>query len=309
MNTAPHLSPEDRAEFGRVLEEALRTTAHRRTVPGTGAEPPTTEQLRAMALGAAAAIAACAAAEYGTFVQLRDELRRPGHAPDSAGSAAGAGAGLVAMLSVLAPVLAGTAAVIFLVVGHVLRMLDPEPAIAAPLRDTGWAFAALTAAALLAACVGLLVTALRHGSGAIRADGRRRDGGQRDGRRRALAEEVERAHAAWRTALLERGMLPFLHNALEGHGALDGPGSAPGTARVPGHGEPRGEHGDRRDDRPGEPRGESRHPRLGYTHPGFSSPAPDRARETGTRTGFTSPDFTGPGFASPDFGGPEHTPD
>ncbi|MEE1939599.1 hypothetical protein V1L54_09245 [Streptomyces sp. TRM 70361] len=308
MNTAPHLSPEDRAEFGRVLEEALRTTAHRRTVPGTGAEPPTTEQLRAMALGAAAAIAACAAAEYGHFVQLRDELRRPGHAPDSAGSAAGAGAGLVAMLSVLAPVLAGTAAVIFLVVGHVLRMLDPEPAIAAPLRDTGWAFAALTAAALLAACVGLLVTALRHGSGAIRADGGGRGGGRRDGGRRALAEEVELARVAWRTALLERGMLPFLRNALEGHEALDGPGSAPGTARVPERGG-HGEHGEQRDDRRGKPHGESRHPRLGYTHPGFSSPASDRSRETGTRTGFTSPDFTGPGFASPDFGGPEHTPD
>nr|WP_031508683.1 hypothetical protein [Streptomyces megasporus] len=272
MNSAPHLRLEDRPEFERVLDEALRT-AHDHLDPPADGRRLTTEQLRAMALGAAAAIASCAAAEYDHFVRLREELRRPDRAPSaqgadaaSSGASGSAGAGLLPTLSVLAPLLAGTASVIFLLVGHALRVLTPEPAIAASLRDAGWAFAALTAATLLAACVGLLVTALRHGSGAIRAGG--------PSGRDAFAEEVDRARAAWRTALLERGVLPFLREALAAPGntaeeAAEAAGF-PGTAGAPeATGVP-------------EPPRESRHPRLGYTHPGFSSP---------------------------DFGGPEHVPD
>ncbi|GAA3629193.1 membrane protein [Streptomyces chitinivorans] len=295
MNTAPHLRPEDRPEFERVLDEALRAVRDR-PEPAAGRRL-NTEQLRAAAVGATAAIAACAAAEYEHFVALRDELRLPGHAPSSQGPARGAaasaprdsgsgtgpgGAGLLATLSVLAPVLAGTAALIFLLTGHLLRVLDPEPSIAAQLRDAGWVFAALTAASLLAACVGLLVTAVRHGAGTIRAGG---PSGQS-----ALAEEVARARTAWRTALLERGVLPFLHEALAAPASGAGPASQTAgtleTSGAPGA---------------GKARRESRHPRLGYTHPGFSSPGGETSRDTGAGARFTSPDFT-----SPDFGGPEH---
>nr|WP_101254015.1 hypothetical protein [Streptomyces barkulensis] len=292
MNTAPHLRPEDRPEFERVLDEALRAVRDR-PEPAAGRRL-NTEQLRTAAIGAAAAIAACAAAEYEHFAALRDELRLPGHAPSSQGparAAAGApggsgsgpgGAGLFATLSVLAPVLAGTAALIFLLVGHLLRVLDPEPSIAAQLRDAGWAFAALTAVSLLAACVALLVTAVRHGSGAIRAGG---SSGQS-----ALADEVARARTAWRTALLERGVLPFLHEALAAPAA-----EAAHASEAAGPLETSGIQG------AGRPRPESRHPRLGYTHPGFSSPATKTPRDTGAGARFTSPDFT-----SPDFGGPDH---
>jgi len=283
MNSAPHLRLEDRPEFERVLDEALRSLRHRRDPAALG-QRLNTEQLRAMALTAAAAIAACAAAEYDHFAELRDELRRPDHAPSAqglvpglgaagssraSGASGSAGAGLLAMLSVLAPLLAGTAAVIFLLVGHVLRMVTPEPSIAAPMRSAGWAFTALTAATLLAASVGLLVTALRHGSSSIRAGG---PSGQS-----ALAEEVAAARAAWRTALLERGVLPFLREALAD------PEGGPVVRTAP---------------------EENRHPRLGYTHPGFSSPASGASPEAGTGPRFSSPDFT-----SPDFGGPEHAPD
>ncbi|WP_436991635.1 hypothetical protein [Streptomyces sp. enrichment culture] len=287
MNTAPHLRLEDRPEFERVLDEALRAVRDR-PEPAAGRRL-TTEQLRTMAIGAAAAIAACAAAEYEHFVSLRDELRRPGHAPSSQGTAGvpggsgsdsgSSGAGLFATLSVLAPVLAGTAALIFLLVGHLLRVMDPEPSIAAPMRTAGWAFAALTAASLLAACVGLLVTAVRHGAGAIRAGG---PSGQS-----ALADEVARARTAWRTALLERGVRPFLSEALAGSAAeATEAAGALETSGIPGAGKA--------------PR-ESRHPRLGYSHPGFSSPASKVPRDTDAGPRFTSPDFT-----SPDFGGPEH---
>ncbi|MGY1452096.1 hypothetical protein [Streptomyces sp. SS8] len=295
MNTAPHLRSEDRPEFERVLDEALRAVRDR-PEPAAGRRL-STEQLRAAAIGAAAAIAACAAAEYEHFAALRDELRLPGHAPSSQGPARGAagspgdsgsgtgGAGLLATLSVLAPVLAGTAALIFLLAGHLLRVLDPEPSIAAQLRDAGWAFAALTAASLLAACAGLLVTAVRHGAGAIRAGG---PSGQS-----ALAEEVARARTAWRTALLERGVLPFLQEALAAPAAGAEPASETAdsldASGVPGA---------------GKARPESRHPRLGYTHPGFSSPAAKTPRDRGGGARFSSPDFT-----SPDFGGPEHPVD
>ncbi|WP_342746256.1 hypothetical protein [Streptomyces pini] len=307
MNTAPHLRPEDRPEFERVLDEALRAVRDR-PEPAAGRRL-NTEQLRTAAIGAAAAIAACAAAEYEHFVALRDELRLPGHAPSSQGSAraaAGApgdsgsgpgGAGLFATLSVLAPVLAGTAALIFLLAGHLLRVMDPEPSIAAQMRDAGWAFAALTAVSLLAACVGLLVTAVRHGAGAIRAGG---PSGQS-----ALADEVARARTAWRTALLERGVLPFLHEALAVPAAEAAPASEaagpPGTSGVRGAGKPEAGKPEA-----GKPRPESRHPRLGYTHPGFSSPAAKTPRDTGAGARFTSPDFTSPGFGGPDSGGPEH---
>ncbi|WP_410537554.1 hypothetical protein [Streptomyces sp. KL2] len=293
MNTAPHLRLEDRPEFERVLDEALRAVRDR-PEPAAGRRL-TTEQLRTMAIGAAAAIAACAAAEYEHFVSLRDELRRPGHAPSSQGAAGvpggsgsdpvSSGAGLFATLSVLAPVLAGSAALIFLLVGHLLRVMDPEPSIAAPMRTAGWAFAALTAASLLAACVGLLVTAVRHGAGAIRAGG---PSGQS-----ALADEVARARTVWRTALLERGVRPFLGEALAGSAAeteetaeATGSAGALETSGIPGAGKA--------------PR-ESRHPRLGYSHPGFSSPASKVPRDTDAGPRFTSPDFS-----SPDFGGPEH---
>ncbi|GAA2466888.1 hypothetical protein [Streptomyces macrosporus] len=291
MNSAPHLRLEDRPEFERVLDEALRTARDHPDLAAVGRRL-TTDQLRTMALGAAAAIAACAAAEYDHFVRLREELRRPDHAPSAQGATTGpsgasgsAGAGLLPMLSVLAPLLAGTASVIFLLVGYALRVMTPEPSIAAPMRTAGWAFAALTAATLLIACVGLLVTALRHGSGAIRAGG---PGGP-DG----LAEEVARARAAWRTALLERGVLPFLREAL----------AAPDTAAVPDAASDTASDTAEAAGAAKAPR-ESRHPRLGYTHPGFSSPASGTPRQAGTGPRFTSPDFT-----SPDFGGPEHAPD
>ncbi|MGK5500610.1 hypothetical protein ACSNOF_22175, partial [Streptomyces sp. URMC 125] len=149
---------------------------------------------------------------------------------NSIGDAGGARAGLLAVLSVLAPALAGAAAVIFLLVGHLLRLLTPEPSIAAPMRGAGWAFAALAAVSLLAASVGLLTTAVRHGSGALRAEGRdgRSGPGGPDGPEGSLAEEVARARETWRAALLERGVLPFLREVLDG--AAPGPAVPPADA-------------------------------------------------------------------------------
>ncbi|MHB9849108.1 hypothetical protein ACSYGO_07685 [Streptomyces krungchingensis] len=185
--------------------------------------------------------------------------RTPGTPEVTESSVAGAGA--FAVFAVLAPILSGTVAAIFLLVGYVLKMLDPERAFARTLLTAGWVFAAVTAAALLVAAGGLVLTALHSSSSA-----------PPDEARGELHEQVDRAREVWRDALLERGVLPFLREALAD------PGSAALGRQTP---------------------TPSRIPHLGYNRPGFTSP--DSGPSTGPRPRFSSPDFT-----SPDFGGPEH---
>ncbi|MEV6762331.1 hypothetical protein AB0N16_17205 [Streptomyces sp. NPDC051105] len=287
MNSVPqHLHSEDRQEYERILDEALRSAPYRPELAGSG-QHLNSEQLRTMALNATALIAAAAATEYQHYVKVREELRNPArstpatvHEADSAESATGGamglattlgeaaettGAGGFALALVLAPVLAGTAAAIFLLVGYALKMLDPAPAFAQTMLTAGWVFGVVTAAAILMAGTGLLLTALRN-SPSLEAGAYGEPGG-----------EVAKARDAWRDALLERGILPFLREALA---------TEPGTAGL-------------RPTTPSAPGG--RMPRLGYDRPGFST---DDGTAPTARPSFTSPDYT-----SPDFGGPEHQPE
>ncbi|MDX2527804.1 hypothetical protein [Streptomyces europaeiscabiei] len=290
MNSVPqHLLSEDRQEYERILGEALRSAPHRPEF-AAGLQRLNPEQLRTMALNATAIITAAAATEYQYYVKIRSEFRSPSPAtaPAHEGTASGssepdgtavglaatvgevteaAGAGAGAIAAVLAPVLAGTAAVLFLLVGYVMKVLDPERAIAETLLTTGWVFGAVTAAAILVAAVGLLLTALRNNATALLDDGVRSE----------LNEEVTRAREAWRETLLERGILPFLRDALAN--------PAPAVLSEP--------------DRPAPP---SRMPHLGYNRPSFSS-SPDSASSR------SRPSYSSPDFSSPDFGGPEHQPD
>ncbi|CAK7287243.1 hypothetical protein [Streptomyces misionensis] len=270
MNSLPqHLRSEDRQEFERLLDEVLRSAPHRAELAAAG-QRLSPAQLRTMAIAASALITAAASAEYAHYVRIRDELRRPeppattdGSHPTGADPAAGPhGAGAVAVVAVLAPLLSATAAAIFLLIGYILRSLDPGQPLAGTMLTAGWVFGALTVAAILVAAVGLLLTALRNGAS---PESRARD---------AAAEEVARAREAWQDALLERGILPFLREAL-------------------------GEPGPTAPHRTPAPRG--RMPRLGYDRPGFSSP------DDGVRT--DRPRYTSPDYTSPDYGGPEHQPD
>ncbi|MFJ3667992.1 hypothetical protein ACIPSE_16220 [Streptomyces sp. NPDC090106] len=285
MNSVPqHLLSEDRQEYERILDEALRSAPHRPELAAIG-QRLNPEQLRTMALNATALITAAAATEYQHYVKVREELRHPAPSTpttvresgstESGSSTVGlaatmgevtetAGAGAVAVVAVLAPVLAGTAAAIFLLVGYILRMLDPEQTFAKTMLTTGWVFGAMAAVAILVAAVGLLLTALRNRPSldtSVNAE---------------LNGEVARAREAWREALLVRGVLPFLREAL----------ADPGTAAAL--------------HRPAPP-APSRMPHLGYDRPGFTSPDDGPA---GPRPSFSSPDYT-----SPDFGGPEHQPE
>ncbi|MGQ4359698.1 hypothetical protein [Streptomyces sp. SAS_272] len=295
MNSVPqHLHSEDRQEYERILDEALRSAPHHPELAAVG-QRLNPEQLRTMALNASALITVAAAAEYQHYVKIREELRHPaptnptttsgpssttGTGPaepgatamgiatsmgEAAQAAEAAGAGAVA--AVLTPVLAATAAAIFLLVGYILRVLDPQQAFAQTMLTAGWAFGAVAAAAILVATVALLLTALRNRP-SLEA-----------GPYSELSEEVDQAREAWREALLERGILPFLREALTAPGAVTPVHSDPVT-----------------------PAPVSRLPKIGYDRPGFSSP--DDGRTAGSRPSFSSPDYS-----SPDFGGPDHQPE
>ncbi|MFI6640378.1 hypothetical protein [Streptomyces sp. NPDC050504] len=274
MNSAPHLLTEDRPEFERILDDALRHAHDRPDLASVG-ERLNLEQLRTMALNATALITAAAAAEYDHYVKARDELRAPEDPlstrdsdPDPmTDAAAGSGAGVAAVVTVLAPVLAGASAAIFLIVGYLLQMLSPAPVFADTLVAAGWFFGAVTAASILVAAVALLIAALRNSSTQEPAVD------EEEG----LTEEVSRAREAWRHALLERGLLPFLRDALAD------PSVDPTSNRKP-------------------YRSSGRIPKVGYSGPDFASP--NEGPVAGPRPTFTSPDFT-----SPDYGGPEHQPE
>ncbi|MEV6331415.1 hypothetical protein [Streptomyces sp. NPDC051909] len=286
MNVAPHLLTEDRAEFERVVDDALRN-AHAHPDLAEAGTRLSTAQLRAMALNATALITTAAATEYDHFVKVREQLReqvRATAAPDAAevladgrgGPGVVGGAGVVAVVTVLAPLLAGTAAVIFLLVGAVLKMLDPAPAFADALLTAGLFFGSVAAAGLLWAGAGLLVTALRNSATEVPAE--------------APDDELTRARAAWRTALLERGLLPFLRDALAATPPPSAPTPAPAPAPTPAPAV-----------RKQTPPPAGRIPKVGYSGPDFTSP---NEGASDIRPSYSSPDFT-----SPDFGSPERRPE
>lgn len=255
MTSAPHLLNEDRADFEHVLGDALKIVlddqdAGRPTGP-PGGSPLNAEQLRTMALASADVIGMAAAEEYDAYRTVRARTRESaresararesrsfGYAAMGVADGAGSGAGLFAVMAVLTPLLAGAAALIFLLIGYAMSALSPEPGIAAPLRTVGWFFAAVTGGSILLGGVGLILTALRDGSGAIH------DAPE------SLPPEVADARDIWQDALLTRGLLPFLTDALA-HATPPPPTPSRTTAA---------------------PSPTPHLPRLGYSRPDFTSP-------------------------------------
>ncbi|MCB8902574.1 MULTISPECIES: hypothetical protein [unclassified Streptomyces] len=217
MNVAPHLLTEDRAEYERVLDDALSTAHARPDLAGAGTRL-TLAQLRSLTLNATTLVTSAAASEYDHFVKVREQHRaalgtRTPASPDRPGP----GPGVVAILTVMVPVLAGAAAVIFLLVGAVLHAVAPTVAFGATLLTAGLVFGAVAAAGLLGAAAGLLVTALRNSPAEVSRGGPPAA---------APDDELSRAREAWRRALLERGILPFLRDVLA---ATTPPTGPPGT--------------------------------------------------------------------------------
>src|SRR5262249_15011387 len=167
MNTAPHLQPEDRADFERVLDAALRVDAVRAALKAPGARM-NAEQLRTAALAAGSAIAAEAAEAYQDYIELRERVRHTAavrrgeqgsaRSADRRGGTArlaiGNGAGALPVLTVLVPILAWAAALIFLLLGYCLRLANPRLAFARSLVTAGWAALAVGAIAMFIGIVG-----------------------------------------------------------------------------------------------------------------------------------------------------------
>ncbi|MEU1519923.1 hypothetical protein ABZ490_48760 [Streptomyces sp. NPDC005811] len=159
-------------------------------------------------------------------------------------------------------VLSGAATAIFFLASLLLKSFKAGSESAHSMNTAGWVSGAVLAGALVA----LLAIALRSRP-SLEA-----------GPYGELSEEVARAKEAWREALLEQGILPFLREALADPGATRLLRSTTPSAST------------------------NRIPRVGYDRPGFSSP--NEGPAASPRPSFTSPDYT-----TPDFEASEHRPE
>ncbi|MFC5667100.1 hypothetical protein ACFP3U_29565 [Kitasatospora misakiensis] len=212
MNDAPHLLAEDRPDFERLLDEALRDDTLRTVLRAPGA--PTPDDLRAHALTEADTVAAPAATEYQHYLRLRENLRTTPPAPALPGEptapalltqlrSANGGAGLIPVLTVLTPILAWAAALVLLLLGYALRAADPDLALGHSLLTAGWLALAAGAAAMAVGIVGLILTALRDGSAPPVVP-------VPPGTDPELAAELDDARRDWQRALRERALVPHL---------------------------------------------------------------------------------------------------
>ncbi|MGI5469562.1 hypothetical protein [Streptomyces sp. CA-132043] len=220
------LRARDTADFERLVDRALSTGEIARAVRAdrTGELG---GRLRTGALAEAALLAEAAEPEYRTYLGLR-EGAAGGAADGTGGAGSGDGAreagkwrGLLPLLGVLVPSLAAVAAVVFLLLGHLLRPVASQRALGDALITAGQVSVVLTAASLACGIAGLLGTAARHRAAGADAPG----------------ERLRRAHEAWQLALLERGIVPHLERQLR-----SGPPSAPtrdvGSRTRPGYSSP-----------------------------------------------------------------------
>ncbi|MGW1175153.1 hypothetical protein ACWD4P_15695 [Kitasatospora sp. NPDC002543] len=292
MSNPPPLLAEDRAEYERLLTEALRDRAVLAALRAPGAL--TTDQLRLGALREADRVNAAAATEYTHYTRLRESLHSTPPPPPGSGTAApglltqlrsgGDGAGLFPVLTVLTPILAWAAALLLLLAGYLLRATDPGLGLGRSLVTAGWVALAAGVASMAIGIVGLLLTALRDGATTTPA-----------GTDPELTAELGDAHREWRTALRERGLLPYLLAALppvpgpDTRAGRDGPDFSSPDFTGPDFSSP---------DFTG----------PGYSSPDFTSPGadgPTGPEGRAPRPAFTPPDFTGPGYTPPDFTGPD----
>ncbi len=273
MANTPHLPAEDRPDYERALDEALRDRSILDALRASGPHL-NAEQLHTKAMLAVDEVAAAVAREHEHYATLRAALRPAGTAPGEASPGGLSarlrsedGAGFFPVLTALTPILAWAAAAVLLLIGYLLRAGSPDLALGRALVTAGWVLVAVGAVALVVGIVGLLLTALRDGAAGP------------DGQDPRLRADLAAARHEWQTALRERAILPYLHANLE---------SAPAHTPLP--------H-------------PATAPRTDSTGPDFSSPGYSSGRFGSP--GFTSPgtesrpaEFSSPGYSPPDFTGP-----
>ncbi|MGW1750307.1 hypothetical protein ACWCRD_32750 [Streptomyces sp. NPDC002092] len=199
------------AAFEEILDQALDSPELSEAI-GCAVTGPTRGRLRAEALQARAPISGAAAVEYDRYLRLwafaveaDHGRRRDDDSPRAAGEEDG---GLLATLAVLVPSLGAVVAGVFLLTGFSLHALDARPHLGDGLIAVGVVAAAVAAGATLGDLAWLLTAPARNRAPADGVEPPDRD------------PAVSQAREAWQSALLERGLLPFLLGRLD---AADAP--------------------------------------------------------------------------------------
>ncbi|MFD7971401.1 hypothetical protein [Streptomyces clavifer] len=244
------------ADFEEMLRLALDTPEIRRSLGRAGVRTGA-GYLVSLARDEADVIRAAAGDEYAAYRRLRASVEGPG--ARCSGRPRGretvtVGRGLLEAMAVLAPLLSAAAATIFLLLGQALRLAGTQRSLADALVDAGWTSAVVAGVTAVVAGIALVLAAARN----------RAASGPCSGCPRHQGPAVTEARAAWRGALLERGLLPFLRHQ-----------SALLRAPLP----------------------EGALPAALPSLPGGTGGIP--LPEARSRPGWASPDFTAPGFASP----------
>ncbi|MFD8482318.1 hypothetical protein [Kitasatospora sp. NPDC059673] len=184
---------QDRADFEYALGRALADPAVRAAL---AADPPRAARLRTLARQRTTEILAAAEPEYLTYRRLRDT------APTEPGPAAEPGerlSGWFGALALVVPIVTGSAAAGFFLLGAVIGLSRPHAALADTLRTAAWSTVAAAVASAVIGLLGLLLSASRQRA-APHAQPQH-------------TQDLSAARTAWRTALLHRGLIPFLLTA------------------------------------------------------------------------------------------------
>ncbi|WP_316519955.1 hypothetical protein [Kitasatospora brasiliensis] len=195
MDRPLRLPQQDRADFETELGRALSAPQVRAALRASGDEVHGVERLRRTARESAEFVLAAAAPEYERYVVLRADADAVARLPVDAPSRDRA-SGWWGVLGLVVPVIAVGAALIFLVLGALLGLAEDLEVLSRALVDAGWVSAGAAAVSLLVGGAGLLGTARSK-----RAEAGEVAGGP---------DELVLAREAWRSALAERGLLPYL---------------------------------------------------------------------------------------------------
>ncbi|MFL4902197.1 hypothetical protein ACJ6WF_03225 [Streptomyces sp. MMS24-I2-30] len=218
MNDRPSgLCPADRADFAQVVLAAL-DTAEIRGALSTDPTGRAALRLRTWALAAETEIAAAVPDEYGAHVAARAPTDGVRTAPPARNRPTGRDLRLPP--AALMPLISALSAAVLLLIGYGLRLAGAATRFAGSVRTAGWTLAvvALAGAGIGLSALSRTVPRTDGGPDTRSAPGtppRRSAPGQPAGPGGSgAAADAERARQAWRQALLDRGVLPYLRRRL-----------------------------------------------------------------------------------------------
>ncbi|MFJ9840241.1 hypothetical protein ACIRYZ_07195 [Kitasatospora sp. NPDC101155] len=196
MDRPLRLPQQDRADFETELGKALAAPQVRAALRESGEEARGVERLRRTARENAEYVLAAAAPEYERYAALRADADSVARLPVDA-PARERVSGWWGVLGVIVPIVAAAAAAVLLLLGYLLGLAEDMEVLGRALVTAGWVAAAVAALCLLVGGLGLLGAASRA-QGPVAAE-------EAEG-----LGELARARDAWRSALAERGLVPFL---------------------------------------------------------------------------------------------------